>query len=140
MSKTKGGNPFEDSREAVIRFETVVEPTFRNQGFRRMDKRSQILINDTTKSIVFVTSAPSQPKLVGYYTNKVKLFKKQLEGYSSYILFTRDSNEWNDKPTYVNIMKRTMNIGGLKGVVSGLDKLPRMISKVKDNSQCYLID
>lgn len=140
MSKTKRSNPFDDSREAVIRFETVVEPTFRNQGFRRLDKRSQILINDTTKSIVFVTAAPSQSKSVGDYTNKVKLFRKQLVGYSSYILYTRDSIEWNDKPTYMNTMKRIMNISNLKGVVSGLDKLPRMISKVKDNSQCYLID
>ena len=140
MAKNQGGNPFEDSREAVLRFETVVEPTFRNQGFRRLDGRSQILINDTTKSIVFVTSAPSQGKLIGYYKDKLKKFKKELEGYSPYLLFTRDSQDWNDKPTYVNIMKKTMNISGFKGVVSGLDKLPRMIGKVKENSQCYLID
>ena len=57
-----GGNPLLDREEAIERFNTIVEPVFLKRGFRSLNLRSQILINDETKSIVHVTSAPSQLK------------------------------------------------------------------------------
>ena len=62
QTMNSGGNPLLDRRDAIERFNTIVEPVFLNKGFRRLNLRNQILINDETKTIVHVTSAPSQVK------------------------------------------------------------------------------
>ena len=135
-----GGNPLLDRKEAVERFNTIVEPVFLNRGFRRLNLRSQILINDVTKSIIHVTSAPSQVKLPNDLKQKIRKFNKELEGYSHYVLFTRDYSEWKDKSVYENTLTRVMGISKLHGVVTGLGNLSQMIHSVESNDRFYLVN
>ena len=141
MSKlNSGGNPILDRKAAVERFNNIVEPVFSNRGFRKINKRTQILINDETKSIVHVTSAPSQRKTYNDFKVKVNKFSvKEYKGYSNYILFTRDYNEWTDKDTYQSILKKVMSLPKLKGVSTGLGKLPDVLGNIESNNQFYLI-
>jgi hypothetical protein len=134
-----GGNPLLDREEAIERFNTIVEPVFLKRGFRRLNLRSQILINDETKSIVHVTSAPSQVKTPNDLKQKIKKFNKELEGYSNYILFTRDYSEWKNKSVYLNTLKKVMAIPKLNGVVTGLGTLTQVLNKVEVNDQFYLV-
>lgn len=134
-----GGNPLLDREEAIERFNTIVEPVFLKRGFRRLNLRSQILINDETKSIVHVTSAPSQVKTPNDLKQKIKKFNKELEGYSNYILFTRDYSEWKNKSVYLNTLKKVMAIPKLNGVVTGLGTLTQVLNKVEANDQFYLV-
>jgi hypothetical protein len=140
LKLNSGGNPLLDRKEAVERFNTIVEPVFLKKGFRRLNQRSQILINDETKSIVHVTSAPSQVKLPNDFKQKIKKFNKELEGYSSYVLFTRDYSEWKDKPVYLNTLTQVMGISKLSGVVTGLGNLPQMLKSVESNDRFYLVN
>jgi len=135
-----GGNPLLDRRDAIERFNTIVEPVFLNKGFRRLNLRNQILINDETKTIVHVTSAPSQVKTPNDLKQKIKKFNKELEGYSNYILFTRDYSEWKDKSVYLNTLKRVMGISKLNGVVTGLSNLTQMLNGIESNDQFYLVN
>lgn len=139
LKLNSGGNPLLDRKEAVERFNTIVEPVFLKKGFRRLNLRNQILINDETKTIVFVTSAPSQVKTPNDLKQKIKKFNKELEGYSSYVLFTRDYSEWKDKTVYVNTLKRVMSISKLNGVVTGLSNLTQMLTSIESNDQFYLV-
>ena len=134
-----GGNPLLDREEAIERFNTIVEPVFLKRGFRRLNLRSQILINDETKSIVHVTSAPSQVKTPNDLKQKIKKFNKELEGYSNYILFTRDYSEWKNKSVYLNTLKKVMAIPKLNGVATGLGTLTQVLNKVEVNDQFYLV-
>lgn len=140
INVNQGGNPLLDRKQAVERFNTIVEPVFLKQGFRRLDKRSHTLINDTSKTIVFVTSAPSQTKTPNDFKERIKQFKKEFEGYSSYVLFTRDYSEWNNKTTYLNILKQVMAIRNISGIVTGLGNLTHMLKSVKSNEQFYIIN
>lgn len=134
-----GGNPLLDREEAIERFNTIVEPVFLKRGFRRLNLRSQILINDETKTIVHVTSAPSQVKTPNDLKQKIKKFNKEFEGYSNYILFTRDYSEWKTKSVYLNTLKKVMAIPKLNGVVTGLGTLTQVLNKVEANDQFYLV-
>lgn len=132
-------NPREDAQKSIEIFQKIVLPTFEKEGFYRYNKRSNIMINDGTKTILFVTSAPSQTKQPKYYKSKVKEFKSKYEGYSAYILFTRNKDEWSDKPTYINTLRKILGLNGLKGVVCGLDNLVTLISQTKTNSFCFQV-
>ena len=140
QTMNSGGNPLLDRRDAIERFNTIVEPVFLNKGFRRLNLRNQILINDETKTIVHVTSAPSQVKTPNDLKQKIKKFNKELEGYSNYILFTRDYSEWKDKSVYLNTLKRVMGISKLNGVVTGLSNLTQMLNGIESNDQFYLVN
>jgi hypothetical protein len=135
----KGGNPVLDKKESVERFNKFVEPIFNQEGFCRLNKKSHTLINTNTKSIVITTAAPSQYKFINDIKFKVKEFKKKYEGYSVYILFTRNFEEWSDKTVYMNTLKKTQGVSGLNGIVIGIDKLVKLINSTKNNNILYLI-
>ena len=132
-------NPRMDAQNSIEIFEKMVLPACENQGFYRYNKRSNIMINDSTKTILFVTSAPSQTKQPRYYKSKVKEFKSEYEGYSAYILFTRNKDEWSDKPTYMNTLRKILGLNTLRGVVCGLDNLVTLFDQTKNNSFCFHI-
>jgi|TARA_R110001606_G_scaffold7539_3_gene33226 hypothetical protein len=135
-----GGNPHEDAKAAKERFKTIVEPIFLNKNFRRLNKRNQILINDKTKSIVHVTSAPSQRKTYNDFKVKAKKYSlKEYEGYSNYVLFTRDYNEWKDKNTYQSTLKKVMSLPKVNGVATGLGHLTDVLSGIEANDKFYII-
>jgi len=139
IKRNQGGNPLLDRKDSMERFTTIVEPVFLRQGFKRMNLRSQILINDETKTIVFVTSSPSQVTQPNDYKVKIKEFRKKYEGYSPYILFTRDYTEWRDKPIYLNTLKKVMAIPNLNGIVTGLGNLTQLLKSSKNSDQLYMI-
>lgn len=140
FNSKSGGNPVEDRREAMIRFNTIVEPVFSNKGFRRLDKRSQILVNHESRSIVHVTSSPSQVKLPNDIKQKMRKLNKQLEGYSHYVLFTRDYSEWKNKTVYENTLTRVLGITKLHGVVTGLNNLTKMLTSVQSGNRFYMVN
>jgi hypothetical protein len=139
LNSYQGGNPPLDKKESVDRFKKFVEPIFNEEGFYRLNKKSQTVINTNTKSIVITTSAPSQYKFINDIKFKVKEFKKKYEGYSVYILFTRNFEEWSDKSVYMNTLRRTQSVSGLNGIVVGTDKLVKLINSTKNNNILYLI-
>ena len=137
--QNQGGNPALDMKAAVERYNTIVEPVFLNQGFKRVNRKNHILINDTSRVIVFVTSAPSQRGQSNDFKVKIKEYRKQYKGYSPYILFTRDYSEWNSKTVYVETLKRIIRIPNLSGIVTGLGNLTQLLKSTKNGEPLYMI-
>lgn len=134
-----GGNPVEDRKKAMKRFSTIVHPILSNQGFGLINKTSQIMYNEKQNIIIISTSAPSQTKMVNDLKVRVRKLKKFHNTSDIYLLFTRDYNQWRDKPIYQSTLKRIMKISHIKGICVGLDKLELFVDSCMKKEPFYLI-
>jgi hypothetical protein len=127
------GNPVENTKESIERFQTIIKPILSAKGFDKLKGNSHIMISDTSKTVIIPKSCPSKVEHVKSLKLTTKELKKKYEGYSIYILFHRDTEEWYGKPIYVSTLRRIMRDNSLKGVICGMDKFMKEFKNIQSN-------
>jgi hypothetical protein len=131
------GNPVENKKESIERFNTIIKPILSARGFDKLRGNSHIMISDTSKTVIIPKSCPSQTTHVKAFKATTKELKKKYEGYSIYILFHRDTEEWYDKPIYVSTLRSIMDDKSLKGVICGVDKFIKELKSIESNRMVF---
>lgn len=137
--KKLGGNPLMDRKESMERFNEMVEPILTKKGFERIKKSSHIMVNENTKTIIISKSCPSDTKHVRETKQLTNELKKQYEGYSVYMFFHRNKEEWMMKEVYVSVLQSIMKNKKLKGIVCGLDALSSSFTDMLSGKLLYKI-
>jgi hypothetical protein len=136
-----GGNPELDRKDSMDRF-LIIKPFLEEIGYKRFNQRDCIFFNEEKKKILVVTSAPSQTKMTNYYKSKFKSLKKELNSeYTCYIYFSRNYNEWSNKPVYMKILKNIQKLPCVSGIFVGINNLSEIVNTLKNttNEILYII-
>jgi hypothetical protein len=139
VSKKLGGNPTDDKKASVERFNNFVYPVLSNVGFRKIDKRGHRMVNTESRTIIIPKSCPSDVKHSREIQQLTRELLKKYEGYSVYILFHRNKEEWADKPVYANVLRSIMKNQKIKGVICGLDYLVYSLNDMVAGKLTYKI-
>jgi hypothetical protein len=131
------GNPVENKKESIERFNTFIKPALSQNGFVKLKGNSHIMISDTSKTVIIPKSCPSQTTHIKSLKLTTKELKKKYEGYSIYILFHRDTKEWYDKPIYVSTLRSIMRDNSLKGLICGMDKFMKEFKNIQSNHMVF---
>ena len=131
--KLTPGNPVENKKESVERFKTIIKPVLSARGFYQLKGNSHVMISDKSKTLIISKSCPSQTTHVKAFKAIVSDLRKKYEGYSIYIVFHRDTNEWYDKPEYVSTLRYIMENKSLKGVICGIDNFVKQLNNLDNN-------
>ncbi len=137
--KKLGGQPLIDRKESMERFNEVVEPILNKKGFQRIKKNGHTMVNDSTKTIIISKSCPSDVKHVRETKQLTNELKKQYEGYTMYMFFHRNKEEWMTKEVYVSVLQSIMKNKKLKGIVCGLDALSSSFTDILSGKLLYKI-
>lgn len=127
------GNPVQDKKESIERFKTIINPLLSVRGFVQPKKNSHLMISDKSKTLIIAKSCPSQTTHVKAFKTIVADLRKKYEGYSIYIVFHRDTNEWYDKPVYMSTLRYIMDNKSLKGVICGIDNFIKQLNNLEQN-------
>lgn len=135
-----GGNPLQDRKESVKRFNEIVYPVLSHKGFVKLKDNGHVMYNGEMNSLVIVTSCPSQTKMVGDSKSKIRKFRRQFgKDLNVYIYYTRDYSEWKDKPVYQTVLRQIMSIKTLSGISTGLSNLAPTLNKIENKEPFWLI-
>lgn len=140
MSKIRrGGNPLIDRKESVERFNTVVKPILMAKGFEKQKGASHVMVSESNKTIIIPKSAPSDMKHKREIRALVRELRKKYDGYTIYLVFHRDKEEWCDKPVYMTTLRSILDIKSLNGVICGLDKFIKSLNDICGNKLIFQI-
>jgi hypothetical protein len=129
-----GGNPELDRKESMKRFE-VIKPFLEKLGYKRVNQKECVFINEEEKKILAVTSAPSQTKMARFYDGKFKSLQRKLNGkYSCYIYFSRNYDEWSNKTVYISTLKSIQKLSCVSGIFVGLNNLSEIVSTLENTT------
>jgi len=137
--KKLGGNPLVDRKPSLERFNEIVEPILTKKGFERIKHNGHTMKNDKTKTIIISKSCPSDVKHVRETKQLTNELKKTYEGYTMYMFFHRNKEEWFTKEVYISVLQSIMKNKKLKGVVCGLDALSSSLNDMLDGKLLYKI-
>jgi hypothetical protein len=135
----RGGNPLIDRRESMERYSTIVKPILGNKGFEKIKGSSHVMVCHSSKTIVIPKSSPSDTKHVREMKTLVRELRKKYDGYSIYVIFHRDKEEWSGKPIYMNTLRRIMDIKSLNGVICGIDNFIKSLNDICGNTLTFKI-
>jgi hypothetical protein len=131
-----GGNPKEDKREAVERYDRVVKPVLESNGYRQLKGNAHTMYNEELNAVVFVTSCPSQIKGKGDMADKIRSMaseykKRGLSVPTFSVFYTREYSSWSSKPIYISNLRRIERIGRVVGIGVGLGNLIKFMDKIR---------
>jgi hypothetical protein len=129
-----GGNPQEDKREAVERFNRVAKPVLESNGYIQL--KGHTMYNEELNAVVFVTSCPSQIKAKGDMADKIrsmaKEYKKQGLSVPTFsVFYTREYSSWSSKSIYISNLRQIERIGRVVGIGVGLGNLIKFMDKIR---------
>ena len=137
--KKLGGNPLVDRKNSIERFTEIVEPILLKKGFQRIKTNGHTMVNENTKTIIISKSSPSDVKHVRETKELTNELKKKYNGYSVYMFFHRNKEEWFTKQIYISVLQSIMKNKKLKGVVCGLDSLSTSLNDMLLGNLLYKI-
>ena len=135
----KGGNPLTDRKESMERYQTFIKPVLGAKGFEKIKGTSHTMVCHGSKTIVVPKSSPSDTKHVREMRALTRELRKKYDGYSIYVVFHRDKEEWSDKPIYMNTLRRIMDIKSLNGVICGIDNFSKSLNDICGNTLTFKI-
>jgi len=138
-TKKLGGDPLIDRKQSIERFTEIVEPILIKKGFERIKRNGHTMVNEKTKTIIICKSCPSDVKHVRETKQLTNELKKKYDGYSIYMFFHRNKEEWFMKEVYLSVLQSIMRNKKLKGVICGFDSLLSAFSDIFAGKLLYKI-